>query len=72
MPDEEFVKLKLWLDAELTMLHEFFALVLLFVTHYTWLHVVLIIYIIWNIFYAAARINYVEKRHKGYTRIPKW
>lgn len=72
MHDEEFVKLRLWIDAEFTILHSLIAVILLFVTHYTWLHVVLIIYIIWNIIYAGARINYVEKRHKGYNKVPKW
>lgn len=71
MPDEEFLKLRIWLDAELALTHNLIALVLLWVAHGTWMHVVVILYIIWNLFYAARRINWLDKRHKGYTDLPR-
>lgn len=71
MHDEEFVKLRLWLDAELTMIRMMLAIVLGILIHNKFFWVVVTIYTISAIIYAAARIRYVESKHRGYVTIPK-
>lgn len=71
MKDEEFIKLKLWLDAEITMLHMMLAVVLGILIHNKLFWVLVILYSLSAIIYAAARIRYVESKHMGYLKIPK-
>jgi len=71
MKDEEFVKLKHWLDSEFTMLHVMWAILfgLEVDKGLVWLGVV--VYIIFSLIYAATRIQYVESKHMGYLKLPK-
>lgn len=71
MPDEEFVKLKHWLDAELSTIHVYLAVILGAILDNGLAWTIIIIYTIVSIIYASAHINYVESKHKGYLRIPK-
>jgi len=71
MKDEEFVKLKHWIDAEFTILHIQWAILLGFTAHNKLLWFGIIIYIIISIIYAASRLAYVESKHMGYLRLPR-
>ena len=71
MKDEEFVKLRFWLDGELTLIRVMLALVigLLIQNTFVWWGVGL--YTLYSLAYAAVRIAFVEKKHMGYMRLPK-
>jgi hypothetical protein len=71
MQDEEFVKLKHWIDAEFTVLHVYLAVILGFLVHRRFIWVVVVVYVIISLIYAASRFAYVESKHKGYLKIPK-
>lgn len=71
MKDEEFVKLRFWLDAELTLIRVMLAFVIGLQVHKTFVWWVIGIYIVFSLFYAGARIVYVERKHMGYTKLPK-
>lgn len=71
MKDEEFVKLKHWIDAEFTILHVYLAVILGFLVDKKFIWIVIVVYVIISLIYAASRIAYVESKHKGYLKIPK-
>lgn len=71
MKDEEFVKLRFWLDAELTMIRVFLAIIIGLIADNMFAWTLVIIYVAVSILYAGARINYVERKHRGYLRLPK-
>lgn len=71
MKDEEFVKLKHWLDAEITILHVMWAILVGIIMHRGFVWICVIVYMVFSLLYAAVRINYVESKHRGYLKIPK-
>lgn len=71
MTDEEFVKLRFWLDAELTMIRVMLAIIIGFEVHKKLVWAGVIAYVIFALIYAAMRIQYVERKHMGYVRLPK-
>lgn len=71
MKDEEFVKLKFWLDAELTMIRVFLAIIVGLQVHRTFVWAGVGIYIFFSVIYAASRMRYVESKHLGYMRLPR-
>jgi phosphotransferase system glucose/maltose/N-acetylglucosamine-specific IIC component len=71
MRDEEFVKMKHWIDAEFTMLHIFLAIIIAYVAHKKYITIAVIVYVVFSILYAASRLTYVEKLEEGYLRLPK-
>lgn len=70
MKDEEFVKLRHWLDAELTLIRVLLVIVIGYEVHKKWVWAGVIVYAIFSVLYAATRLAYVESKHKGYLRIP--
>lgn len=71
MKDEEFVKLRFWLDAELTIIRVFLAIILGYQIHKRGVWIGVVIYVVFSLLYAAARLRYVESKHMGYVRLPK-
>jgi energy-coupling factor transporter transmembrane protein EcfT len=71
MKDEEFVKLKHWLDAEITLIHIYLAIIFAFIVHNWFVSIAVVIYVVFSALYAAVRLSYVESKHKGYLKIPK-
>lgn len=67
----EVEKLKYWLDAEISILHIMFAVVVWLLTHSGFVHLLLGVYILYTVVYALARIAYVANLDKDYLRIPK-
>lgn len=70
MKDIEFVKLRHWLDGELTLIRVLLAILLGYQIDKTWVWWVVSIYCVFSLIYAATRIAWVESVHKGYTIIP--
>jgi hypothetical protein len=67
----EIEKLKYWVDAEFTILHIMFAIIMLQLTS-GWLPTtILAIYLIISVMYTIARIAYVTAFDKDYLRVPK-
>lgn len=71
MKDEEFVKLKHWIDSEFTFIRIWLAIILAFTADNWVVWTIVIIYVVGSIGYAATRISYVESKHMGYLKIPK-
>jgi hypothetical protein len=71
MKDEEFVKLKHWVDAEFTILHVMWAILLGAIVNKGIFWIGVAIYVLFSLLYAASRIQYVESKHMGYLKIPK-
>jgi len=71
MKDEEFVKLRFWIDAELTLIRVMLALILGMLIDKRLVWIAVVIYVIFSLLYAATRIAYVESKHMGYMRIPR-
>jgi hypothetical protein len=69
--DEEIVKLKFWLDAELTMIRVMLAIILGVLLHNVFVWIGVGVYVLSGIVYAAVRLQYVERKHMGYTKVPK-
>ena len=67
----EIEKLKYWVDAEFTILHVMFAIIMLQLTSGWFPTVVLAIYLIISILYTLARIAYVASFDKDYLKVPK-
>lgn len=64
-------KLKYWLDAEFSILHVMFAVIMLQLVTSTWQRVGLVVYIIFSIVYAWVRLIYISGHEPSYLRIPK-
>jgi uncharacterized membrane protein (DUF441 family) len=71
MRDQEIVKLKYWLDAELMMLRVWLAMILAFVAHNKLITIALCVYIVLALIYAGIRLAYVEKLQADYLKTPK-
>ena len=67
----EIEKLKYWMDAEFTILHIMFAVVLWQLTEGFVPHLVLGLYIGYSVLYTITRIAYVATQDKNYLRVPK-
>ena len=67
----ELQKMKHWLDAEVTMLHVMFAVVMLQLTE-GWVNTfILSFYITWCVIYALVRIAYIAADDPDYLKAPK-
>lgn len=67
----EIEKLKYWLDAEFSILHVMFAIVMLELTSGWFATTLLVVYLIFTLMYALTRIAYVFSFDKDYLRVPK-
>lgn len=67
----ELEKLKYWVDAEFTIVHIMFAIVMLQLTE-GWLPTLFFsLYILFSLVYTVTRISYISVNDKDYLRIPK-
>jgi len=67
----ELQKMKYWLDAEMTILHIMFAVVMLELTE-GWLPTfILSLYITWCVIYTMVRVAYIAVDDPDYLRAPK-
>lgn len=67
----EIELLKYWLDAEITILHTMFAVILWQLTT-GWLpHTLLAVYIVGSMIYSTIRVAYVQKQDSKYLKVPK-
>ena len=62
-------KLKYWLDTEISLINVKIALVLWFVTHNFFAHVVIALYITGSLIYALSRAVYLSKVDKDYLKL---
>jgi hypothetical protein len=67
----EVDKLKYWLDAEITILHIMFAVVVWLLTSNHVVHILLALYMIFSTVYLLSRMAYVASYDRNYLRIPK-
>lgn len=67
----EIEQLKYWMDAEFTILHVMFAIIMLQLVDSLWSKVVLIAYLLISLLYAGVRLAYVAKNDPNYLRVPK-
>lgn len=72
MHDIEFVKLRMWMNAQLATVRELLFLVLFVTVHTEWVRVIILTCIVFNIIASFMSMTWVEKHHKGYGNIPKW
>ena len=71
MKDEEFVKLRHWIDTQFTFIRIWIMITLGFVADNGIIWAGVIIYVIFAIFNAAVHYNYVESKHRGYLEVPR-
>lgn len=71
MKPSEIDLLKFWLDAEITLIHIMFAIVVWLLTHNWIVHLLLFIYIIGSYAYMLLRIRYVVSSRKDYLKVPR-
>lgn len=64
-------KLKYWIDAEFSILHAMFAIIMLQLTSGRVIHVGLLLYTAWSIIYAIVRIAYIATSDSDFLRVPK-
>lgn len=69
MHDIEFVKLRHWVDSELTQIKIFLAIILGIQLHRPLVWWLVGAYVLFSILYVATRIAYIEALHKGYMDI---
>lgn len=67
----EVDKLKYWLDAEISILHIMFVILMMQFHHSIAVSVILWLYLGYSIVYCLSRIAYVAKFDKDYLKIPK-
>jgi len=67
----ELDKLKYWIDAEFTVLHIMFAIVMFQLTEgWVW-NIALIAYIIWQVLYLLVRLAVIAADDPDYLKAPK-
>lgn len=67
----ELEKMKYWMDAELTILHIMFAVIMWQLTE-GWLpHIILGIYIVFSLIYTLVKISYIAADDPDYLKAPK-
>jgi hypothetical protein len=66
----EMQKLKYWLDAEISILHIMFAVVVWLLTHGWVVHTLIAIYMVITALYVIVRLGAVVADDKDYLRIP--
>lgn len=63
--------LKYWLDAEFSILHAMFGVLMFNIVDAWYWKVFFVVYIIVQIVYAIVRIAYVAQHDKNYLKVPK-
>lgn len=64
-------KLKYWVDAEFTILHIMFAVVMFQLTEGWLWNIGLVIYVVWQFFYLITRLAVIAADDPDYLRVPK-
>ena len=64
-------KLKYWVDAEFSILHTMFGIIMFNLTDGGLTHVLLGLYIAYSLLYAVVRASYVAKSDSDFLRVPK-
>jgi hypothetical protein len=67
----EMEKLKYWIDAEFTILHIMFGIIMLQLTHGVFPTVFFSLYITVSVLYTLIRIAYIASIDKNYLKVPK-
>ncbi len=67
----ELEKLKYWVDAEFTILHIMFAVVMFQLTEGWLWNIGLVIYVVWQFFYLITRLAVIAADDPDYLRVPK-
>lgn len=67
----EIDKLKYWLDAELSILHIMFAVVVLLLTDGFIVSLLLCLYIAYTLVYTIVRVLYLAQDDQDYLKVPK-
>jgi hypothetical protein len=64
-------KLKYWIDAEFSILHAMFGIIMFNLMHDWFWKLIFVIYVILQVIYASVRILYVATQDKDYLKVPK-
>jgi len=64
-------KLKHWLDAEISILHFMFAVVLMQGATNGWIIALLVVYMIWSLLYALVRLMFLVEHDPDYLKVVK-
>ena len=67
----ELEKLKYWVDAEFTILHIMFAVVMFQLTEGWLWNIGLGLYVVWQFFYLITRLAVIAADDPDYLRVPK-
>lgn len=67
----ELEKLKLWLDAEISLMHIMFAILAFMIVTSAVLKVLIVLYIIWSFIYMIVRLAAVAVDDPNFLRIPR-
>lgn len=67
----ELDKLKYWLDTEITILHVMFYVVIWFLTHSLFIHILLTLLMVYSVLYIISRATYLASLDKDYLKILK-
>lgn len=67
----ELEKLKYWIDAEFTILHVMFGVVILQLTNGLFWNIAIGIYIVFSLVYILTRLAFIAADDPDYLRVPK-